>query len=160
MGYVTNADIENRLGSAAYVQLTDDEGTGSANEDRVDEARLGAEGEADSYLARPGGIQPALPDAPGPQAPCAVRPSRRVSQQRQCQRPGAADLPPVVRRQPADGRAHYPPIGHPALVGRRRGRLRPAESGSPARGWGLPGRIPNSSGIAEAFSPGSRAKFG
>jgi phage gp36-like protein len=52
MGYVTNADIEKRVGPAAYVQLTDDEGTGSANEDRVDEARLGAEGEADSYLAR------------------------------------------------------------------------------------------------------------
>jgi len=52
MSYVSNADIEKRVGPAAYVQLTDDEGTGSANEDRVDEARLGAEGEVDSYLAR------------------------------------------------------------------------------------------------------------
>jgi len=52
MGYVTNADIEDRLGSTTYVQLTDDEGTGSADTDKVDEARLGAEGELDSYLAR------------------------------------------------------------------------------------------------------------
>ncbi len=52
MAYVTNADIEDRLGPKAYVELTDDEGTGSANTDRVDEARLGAEGEVDSYLAR------------------------------------------------------------------------------------------------------------
>ncbi|HUX30626.1 MAG TPA: phage protein Gp36 family protein [Thiobacillus sp.] len=116
MSYVTNADIEKRVGPAAYVQLTDDEDTGSANEDRVDEARLAAEGGVNSYLARPGGIQPALPDAPGPQAPCAVRPNCRVSQQRQCQRPGAADLPPVVRRQTADGRAHCPPVGHAALA--------------------------------------------
>ncbi len=52
MAYVTNADIENRLGTRTYVQLTDDEGTGSADTDKVDEARLGAEGEVDSYLAR------------------------------------------------------------------------------------------------------------
>ena len=52
MSYLANSDIEKRLGAAAYVQLTDDEGTGSANQDRVDEARLGAEGEANSYLAR------------------------------------------------------------------------------------------------------------
>ena len=32
-------------------------------------------------------------------------------------RTGVADLPPVVRRQTADGRAHCPPVGHPALVG-------------------------------------------
>lgn len=49
--YITNADIESRLGSAAYVQLTDDAGTGSADLTRVEEARLGAEGEAESYLA-------------------------------------------------------------------------------------------------------------
>lgn len=52
MTYVTNADIEERLGTQAYVQLTDDEGTGSADTDKVDEARLGAEGEVDSYLSR------------------------------------------------------------------------------------------------------------
>ena len=52
MGYVTNADIEERLGTAAYVQLTDDAGSGAADTDKVDEARLGAEGELDSYLGR------------------------------------------------------------------------------------------------------------
>jgi phage gp36-like protein len=49
--YITNADIETRLGSALYVQLTDDSGSGTANEDVVDEARLGAEGEVNAYLA-------------------------------------------------------------------------------------------------------------
>jgi phage gp36-like protein len=34
------------------VQLTDDAGTGSADTDKVDEARLGAEGEVNSYLAQ------------------------------------------------------------------------------------------------------------
>ncbi|MHC4611105.1 MAG: phage protein Gp36 family protein [Planctomycetota bacterium] len=52
MGYISNSDIETRLGSAAYVQLTDDAGTGQANEAVVDEARAGAEGELDAYLAR------------------------------------------------------------------------------------------------------------
>lgn len=52
MAYVTNSDIEERLGSQAYVQLTDDDGDGVADEGVVDEARLGAEGEVDSYLAR------------------------------------------------------------------------------------------------------------
>jgi len=52
MAYITHADIEARLGPAAYVQLTDDEGTGSANPTRVEEARTGAEAEIDTYLAR------------------------------------------------------------------------------------------------------------
>jgi len=52
MAYITNSDIERRLGSAAYVQLTDDAGTGSADETVVDAARVAAEGEVDSYLAR------------------------------------------------------------------------------------------------------------
>ena len=52
MAYVTNADIEKRLGSQAYVQLTDDDGDGVADLGVVDEARLGAEGEVNSYLAR------------------------------------------------------------------------------------------------------------
>lgn len=52
MSYISNSDIETRLGSAVYVQLTDDAGTGSANEAVVDEARAGAEGEVDAYLAR------------------------------------------------------------------------------------------------------------
>ncbi|MGB9623776.1 MAG: phage protein Gp36 family protein [Phycisphaerae bacterium] len=52
MGYITNADVEERLGSSTYVQLTDDAGTGTADEDKVNEARLGAEGEVNSYLSR------------------------------------------------------------------------------------------------------------
>ncbi|MCP4248922.1 MAG: DUF1320 domain-containing protein [bacterium] len=52
MAYITNTDIQTRLGNSAYVQLTDDAGTGQANEAVVDEARLGAEGEVDAYLAR------------------------------------------------------------------------------------------------------------
>ena len=52
MSYVTNADIEERLGSTAYVQLTDDAGSGSADEDKVTEARLAVEGEVNSYVGR------------------------------------------------------------------------------------------------------------
>ncbi len=52
MGYITNADVEERLGTSTYVQLTDDPGTGTADEDKGNEARLGAEGEVNSYLAR------------------------------------------------------------------------------------------------------------
>lgn len=52
MSYITNNDIEERLGGALYVQLTDDAGTGSADTDKVDEARVGAEGVVDSYLSR------------------------------------------------------------------------------------------------------------
>ncbi len=52
MGYITNAEIEERVGSAALVQLADDDGNGVADTGVVDEARLGAEGEVNSYLAR------------------------------------------------------------------------------------------------------------
>ncbi len=52
MAYITNNDIADRLGSAAYVQLTDDDGDGVADTPVVDEARLGAEGEVNGYLAR------------------------------------------------------------------------------------------------------------
>ena len=51
MGYVTNADIEAWLGTRTYIELTDDAGSGSANAALADRARLGAEGEANSYLA-------------------------------------------------------------------------------------------------------------
>ena len=51
MAYITNADIESWLGTEAYIELTDDDGSGSAEAARVDEARHGAEGEANSYLA-------------------------------------------------------------------------------------------------------------
>ena len=52
MAYITNADLEERLGSDAYVQLTDDDGDSQADTGVVDEARLAAEGEVNSYLAR------------------------------------------------------------------------------------------------------------
>ncbi len=52
MSYISNSDIQTRVGPSAYVQLTDDAGSGSANEAVVDEARAGAEGEVDGYLAR------------------------------------------------------------------------------------------------------------
>lgn len=52
MGYITNSDIEERVGSVAHVQLADDDGNGVADVGVVDEARLGAEGEVNSYLGR------------------------------------------------------------------------------------------------------------
>lgn len=51
MTYITNYDIEKRLGTLAYIELTDDTGSGSADAAKIDEARLGAEGEVNSYLA-------------------------------------------------------------------------------------------------------------
>ena len=52
MAYLTNDDIENRLGGALLVQLTDDDGDGEPETVVIDEARLGAEGEVNSYLAQ------------------------------------------------------------------------------------------------------------
>lgn len=52
VSYVCNADIEQRMGPLAYVQLTDDTGSGAADESVVTAARLEAEGEVDSYLGR------------------------------------------------------------------------------------------------------------
>ena len=52
MSYITNADIEERVGSSTLVQLADDDGNGVADTGVVDEARVGAEGEVNSYLAR------------------------------------------------------------------------------------------------------------
>lgn len=52
MSYVDSASIETRLGTSAYLQLTDDDGDQQADGAVVDEARLGAQGEVDSYLAR------------------------------------------------------------------------------------------------------------
>ncbi len=51
MSYITNGDIEKRLGTALYIELTDDTGGGSADPVKVDEARLAAEGEVNSHLA-------------------------------------------------------------------------------------------------------------
>ena len=52
MSYITNADIEERVGGVALVQFADDDGNGIADVGVVDEARLGAEGEVNSYLGR------------------------------------------------------------------------------------------------------------
>lgn len=52
MAYASISDLEERLGSAVYVQLTDDVGTGSPDEDTAAEALDGAEGEVNSYLGR------------------------------------------------------------------------------------------------------------
>jgi phage gp36-like protein len=52
MSYATNADIEERLGTATYIELTDDTNSGVADEDKVTEARTAAEAEIDSYLGR------------------------------------------------------------------------------------------------------------
>jgi phage gp36-like protein len=52
VSYVTASDVQQRLGDALYVQLTDDEGAGAAHEGRVNEAIDGADGEANSYIGR------------------------------------------------------------------------------------------------------------
>ena len=52
MAYVTNGDVQARLGTAAYLQLTDDDGNGVADTAVIDEARLGAEGEMNAHLAK------------------------------------------------------------------------------------------------------------
>lgn len=52
MAYITNVNIEERLGTDTYLQLADDDGNGVADAAVVDEARLGAEGEVNSHLAR------------------------------------------------------------------------------------------------------------
>lgn len=51
MSYATAADLEGRLGPQCYVQLTDDEGTGTANGARAAEALAAAGSEVDSRLA-------------------------------------------------------------------------------------------------------------
>lgn len=51
MSYITNADIETRFGHTVFMQLADDDGDGTADVAVVDEVRLAAEGELNSYLA-------------------------------------------------------------------------------------------------------------
>jgi len=51
MAYITNTDIQMRVGAAAYIQLADDDGDNIADVAVVDEVRLAAEGEVNSYLA-------------------------------------------------------------------------------------------------------------
>lgn len=51
MAYLSNSDIESVLGTSMTIELTDDTGTGSVDAAVVTTARLGAEGEANSYFA-------------------------------------------------------------------------------------------------------------
>lgn len=50
MSYATNSDVEQRMGPASYVQLTDDAGEGAADEVKVTAAREAAEAEINSYV--------------------------------------------------------------------------------------------------------------
>lgn len=52
MAYVTNADVIERMGTSTAVQLADDNGDGTADTGVLDEARLSAEAEVNSFLAR------------------------------------------------------------------------------------------------------------
>jgi phage gp36-like protein len=52
VAYITNADIELRLGVSTFVQLTDDDDDGEADVAVVDEVRLAAEAEVNSFLAQ------------------------------------------------------------------------------------------------------------
>lgn len=52
MSYATHTDLEGRLGTAAYVQLTDDAGAGVADVDQASAALREAEGEVNSFLGR------------------------------------------------------------------------------------------------------------
>lgn len=51
MSYVSNSEIESWIGTDAYIALTDDTGSGHADEDKVDAVRQASEGEVNSYLA-------------------------------------------------------------------------------------------------------------
>ena len=52
MPYSTLADIIDRIDEEILIQLTDDEGIGQVNEDKVATAIAEADGEIDSYLSR------------------------------------------------------------------------------------------------------------
>jgi phage gp36-like protein len=52
MSYATLADLRERLGERLYVQLTDDAGTGVADENKAKGSLRAAAGEMDGYLAR------------------------------------------------------------------------------------------------------------
>lgn len=52
MAYISNADMVERMGASTVVQLADDNGDGTADTGVLDEARLSAEAEVNSCLAR------------------------------------------------------------------------------------------------------------
>ena len=51
MSYITNNDLQTRVGSPAYLQLADDNGDAAADAAVVDEIRAAAEAEVNSFLA-------------------------------------------------------------------------------------------------------------
>lgn len=51
MAYMTNADLQLRVGNEAYIQLSDDNADQAADTAVVDEVRTAAEAEVNSYLA-------------------------------------------------------------------------------------------------------------
>jgi len=52
MSYITNQNMQDRVGLATLLQLTDDDGDGQADTAVLDEVRNAAEGEVNSYFAR------------------------------------------------------------------------------------------------------------
>ncbi len=56
MGYANANDLQERLGTALLVQLTDDTGSGAFDESKVAEALEAAQGEVNSYVARRCGV--------------------------------------------------------------------------------------------------------
>jgi phage gp36-like protein len=52
MAYISDSDIENRLGTETLLHLTDNDGDGVADPAVLADARLAAEGEVNSYLAQ------------------------------------------------------------------------------------------------------------
>lgn len=126
MSYVTNAEIESFLGTQAYIQLTDDTGTGSADSAKVDQARLGAEAEVNSYLAARYAVPVTLTGEPEAQAMLRSVVLDLVAYRLHGRRP---PIPPdIVRRRQeaatwlarvAVGQAHLPaalaPRENPAL---------------------------------------------
>ncbi len=64
MSYANLSDLRERLGDRAYVQLTDDTGSGVADDGLAAEALRGAEGEMNSYLARRYAVPVQVADEP------------------------------------------------------------------------------------------------
>lgn len=52
MAYCIQADVQEQLDEERLIQLTDDEGAGVVNADRVDRAIADADAEIDSYLSK------------------------------------------------------------------------------------------------------------
>lgn len=66
--YISQQDLEDRVGTTTLVQLSDDDGDGVPDAAVVQEILEGAEGEADSHLARRYAVPVDLAAFPGVQA--------------------------------------------------------------------------------------------